>query len=265
MDDCFSFSVVQGLHIEKPADWLTVKLPGRESPQYQKMEKVIRILAEEAGEEVMIFPTMWSPFKLASWAYIFGGSDEATFMRHCAEDPDSVAAGVQKIADVLADWAEGYMNAGASGMYYSCQFSEPQRFTVEQWAKLVRPSDLQMLCRMKELGGYSIVHICGEAVFGHRSSPERYADYPGDLFNWDTHRAGVSLEQGRELFKRPLLGGLDNHGLLTEGTLGEIAAETRRLIDTVGKAGFMLGADCTVPSDIDIGRLKTAVDTAKNM
>ncbi|MBR6790801.1 MAG: hypothetical protein IKM31_08065 [Oscillospiraceae bacterium] len=264
MDDCFGYSIVKDVRIEKSADWLQVTLPGRESPQYQKMEKVIRILFEEVGEEVMIFPTMWSPFKLMSWAYIFNGSDEETFMRHCAEDPASIAAGAKKIADVLCDWAEGYLKAGASGMYYSCQFSEPQRFTNEKWAEVVRPSDLQMLNRMKELGGYSVVHICGEAVFGHRSSPARYADYPGDLFNWDVHCSGTTLEEGRAIFKRPILGGLDNHGLMAKGTLEEIAAETVRLIGTFGKKGYMIGADCTVPSDIDTAKLKAAVDAAKN-
>ncbi|MDD6033748.1 MAG: uroporphyrinogen decarboxylase family protein [Oscillospiraceae bacterium] len=263
MDDCFGQDLTHGLKIEHASDWREITLPGRDCPQYRKMEEVIRLLAQEVGEEVMIFPTMWSPFKLASWAYIFGGSDEATFMRHCAEDPDSVAAGVSKIADVLTDWTEGYLQAGASGIYYSGQFSEPRRFIPEVWGRLVRPFDLQVLERAKALGGYTIVHICGEADHGFRSSPERYADYPGDLFNWDVHRTGLSLEEGRTLFCKPILGGLDNHGLLTEGTPEEIAAETRRIIASFGRRGFMLGADCTVPADIDLARLKAAAAAAK--
>lgn len=87
--------------------------------------------------------------------------------------------------------------------------------------------------------------------------------YPGDLFNWDTHRTGLSLEEGKKLFQAPVLGGLDNHGLLVEGSLAEIAAETRRLIETVGREGFMVGADCTVPNTIEIERLRAAVDAAK--
>ena len=46
-------------------------------------------------------------------------------------------------------------------------------------------------------------------------------------------------------------------------TLAEIAAETRRLIETVGREGFMIGADCTVPNTIEIERLRAAVDAAK--
>ena len=263
MDDSFGPMVTEGIEIRKPSDWRGIRLPGRDCQQYRKMEKVIRLIAEKTGGEVMIFPTFWSPFKIASFTYCFAGRDDAAFMKDCAEDPESVLAGVQAIANAETDWVKGYLEAGASGVYYSGQFSEPQRFDRETWEKLVKPSDLQVLNEVKAQGGYNILHICGEAEHGFRSSPERYVGYPGDLFNWDTHRTGLSLEEGKKLFQAPVLGGLDNHGLLVEGTPAEIAAETRRLIETVGREGFMIGADCTVPNTIEIERLRAAVDAAK--
>ena len=148
-------------------------------------------------------------------------------------------------------------------MYYSGQFSEPQRFSEEEWARLVKPSDLAVLEVTKEIPGkYNIVHICGEMEFGFQSSPRRYAGYPGDLFNWDVHRAGLSLEEGRKLFQKPILGGLDNHGVLVEGGLEAIRQETLKIIKAMGKRGFMLGADCTVPGEIDWARLRAAVEAA---
>ena len=111
-------------------------------------------------------------------------------------------------------------------------------------------------------GKYNIVHICGEMEFGFQSSPRRYAGYPGDLFNWDVHRAGLSLEEGRKLFQKPILGGLDNHGVLVEGSLEAIRQETLKIIKAMGKRGFMLGADCTVPGEIDWARLRAAVEAA---
>ena len=263
MDDSFGHMITEGIHIEKPSDWRGIKLPGRDCSQYRKMESIIRLIAEKTNHAVMIFPTMWSPFKIASFTYCFAGSDDATFMKHCAEDPESVLAGVQIIADALTDWVRGYIEAGASGIYYSGQFSEPQRFDAATWEKLVKPSDLQILNEVKACGGCNILHICGEAEHGFRSSPERYAGYPGDMFNWDTHRTDLTLEEGKKLFDAPILGGLDNHGLLIEGSLDEIKAETRRLINVMGREGFMIGADCTVPNTIDIARLQAAVNAAK--
>lgn len=262
MDDSFGHMITEGIVINKPSDWRNIQLPGRDCFQYRKMETVIRLIAEQTHGEVMIFPTLWSPFKIASFTYCFAGSDDAAFMKHCAEDPESVLVGVGKIADALTDWVSGFLAAGASGVYYSGQFSEPQRFDEETWRKLVMPSDLQVLGEVKRLGGYNILHICGEAEHGFRSGPRRYADYPGDLFNWDTHRAGLTLEEGRRIFGKPILGGMDNHGLLIEGSPDEIAVGAGKVIADMGRKGFMLGADCTVPADISIEKLRAAVNAA---
>lgn len=262
MDDTFGRMITEGIVIRKPSDWREIQLPGRDCFQYRKMEAVIRRIAEQAGGEAMIFPTLWSPFKIASFTYCFAGSDDAAFMKHCAEDPQSVLVGVGRIADALTDWVSGFLAAGASGVYYSGQFSEPQRFDEATWRSLVMPSDLQVLREVKRLGGYVILHICGEAEHGFRSIPRRYAGYPGDLFNWDTHRAGLTLEEGRRVFGKPVLGGLDNHGLLIEGTPEQIAANAREVIAGIGRAGFMLGADCTVPADIRPENLRAAIEAA---
>lgn len=262
MDDCFGCAVTENLRIEKAADWRSITLPGRSCNQYKKMEKVIKTIVQEAGSEVMVFPTMWSPFKIADFAYVFGGSSEAEFMKHCKEDSESVLAGLETITNTLMDWAEGYMAAGASGIYYSGQFSEPQRFTEEEWKKLVMPWDLKVLNRIKTKGGYNIVHICGESEFDFATSPARYKDYPGDMFNWAVHHNNLSLQEGRELFKKPILGGLNNHGTLLKGPVEGIVKETKEVIDSFGKKGFMLGADCTVSADINLEHLRAAIKTA---
>ena len=96
-------------------------------------------------------------------------------------------------------------------------------------------------------GKYNIVHICGEMEFGFQSTPRRYAGYPGDLFNWDVHRAGLSLEEGRKLFQKPILGGLDNHGVLVEGSLEAIRQETLKIIKAIGKARLHAGGGLHCP------------------
>lgn len=266
MDDNFGNLLTKGISIDKASDWRHIKLPGRNCVHFQRMEELVRKAVDKAGQEAMIFPTMWSPFKIASFTYVFGGSSDEKFMQHCKEDPDSVLAGVQAIADTLEDWAEGFLEAGADGLYYSGQFSEPGRFTEEEWEKLVKPFDLQILNRVHcHEEKYNIVHICGEAEHNFTASPQRYKDYPGDLFNWDVHRDNFTLEQGREYFGKPVLGGLDNHGILIEGSLEDIAGETHRIIKGFGKKGLMIGADCTVPADIDINRLRAAVMAAREV
>lgn len=264
MDDNFGRFFTQGIQITKPSDWRKIRLPGKDCAHYRGMTELIGRILEKAGGEAMVFPTVWSPFKIASFTYLCAGGTDQQFMAHCREDPDSVLEGVKILADTLQKWTRDYLELGSSGIYYSGQFSEPQRFDGETWEKLVKPSDLAVLGVTKEFAEkYNIVHICGEVEFGFQSSPRCYAGYPGDLFNWDVHRTDLSLEAGRAVFQKPILGGLDNHGVLIEGSLEEIRAETERIICSMGKRGFMLGADCTVPASIDWARLRAAVEAAE--
>ena len=86
-----------------------------------------------------------------------------------------------------------------------------------------------------------ILGICSTGTFTARACPWR---------------------RGGKLFQKPILGGLDNHGVLVEGSLEAIRQETLKIIKAMGKRGFMLGADCTVPGEIDWARLRAAVEAA---
>ena len=54
------------------------------------------------------------------------------------------------------------------------------------------------------------------------------------------------------------MGGFENdkEGLLYQGSKEEIQAETKRLIEETGKESLILGADCTIPSDIAVERIQ---------
>ena len=72
--------------------------------------------------------------------------------------------------------------------------------------------------------------------------------------------------KGRELFgDAAILGGLDDRaGVLVDGTEEEIRAEVHSVIKRMGRHKFLLGADCTLPTDIDTERIRTAVRAAKD-
>jgi uroporphyrinogen decarboxylase len=106
-------------------------------------------------------------------------------------------------------------------------------------------------------GGRNILHICGYA--GVRNNLPAWADYPAQAFSWASQVEGVSLGQGKALFGgRAVIGGFANvsGALLETGSREEIEAFAARLLDEAGRTGVILGADCTVPSAIDLERLE---------
>jgi uroporphyrinogen decarboxylase len=54
---------------------------------------------------------------------------------------------------------------------------------------------------------------------------------------------------------------MDRHGILVSGTREQIRAEVGSVLREAPEP-FVLGADCTVPSDIPWENLRTAIDAA---
>jgi uroporphyrinogen decarboxylase len=57
------------------------------------------------------------------------------------------------------------------------------------------------------------------------------------------------------------MGGMDRHGILVTGTKEQIRSEARQVCAAAPPL-CVLGADCTVPSDVPWDNLKTAIDEA---
>ena len=71
--------------------------------------------------------------------------------------------------------------------------------------------------------------------------------------------------EGAALFKdRAILGGLDDRsGVLVDGSEEEIRQAVRKVLGQMQGRRFVLGADCTLPTEIDYNRIRTAVEAVK--
>lgn len=240
-------------------DWYRIQIKGTDSEEFAKMADVIRGIRKEAGEDVLIFQTMFGPFKAASMAF---GDD--VLMKYSKEAPEAVAAGVKIIADGLEEWAKGYLEAGADGIYYSAQFGEIGRFEKEEWEKLVRPYDLQILgvSEARE-DAYNILHICGEPEYAFKTHVDWFQDYPADLINWSVKDNQFTLKEGQEIYSSAILGGMNNKGNVLKGSKEAIQNEVKEILDQFGTTGIMIGADCTIQGEnISLELIRTAVEAA---
>ncbi len=167
----------------------------------------------------------------------------------------------RRIFDALCDLVQAAVEEGCDGIYYAALGAERHYYTDEEFAEAIRPFDLEIMKAAREAGGDVFLHMCK-----HNLNMERYQGYADycDVANWGVYEAPMSLEDGRKLFPhQAIMGGLANHGgALTEGSEDDIRAEVRRIINDFGREGFILGADCTLPTGIDMWRLRAAVDAA---
>lgn len=96
---------------------------------------------------------------------------------------------------------------------------------------------------------------------------KRYEGYNkyADVVNWGVYEVPFSIEEGKKLFPgTTIMGGLANRsGILVEGTEAEIQQAVKSIIGSIGKTGFILGADCTLPTEIEYWRVKAAATAAR--
>ena len=246
--------------VQSPRDWNKVRFPGTTSPVYQKLLDVLKRILDATGHDALVFQTMFGPLKTAVMSF-----GDAMVMTHAKEVPDLLAAVVKIIAEAQVEWAAGFIEAGADGIYYSGQFSEPGRFTREEFDMLAAEGDLMVLKAAESKGGRNLLHICGEPEYQFKSNPAWYTDYPFAIVNWSVKDTGISLKEGKELFGgKPVLGGMHNKGNILNGSDESIVDEVSKVISSAGTAeGFMLGADCTIQGEgISHEKIRVAVEAA---
>ena len=156
--------------------------------------------------------------------------------------------------------------SGTAGMMLPLQGAEINRFGEEEYLRLIRPTEQRVIDCAARLSDTNLLHMCGWDNIPNRL--DWWDKYPAKLINWDVHVENVDLAQGRERFPgRVLLGGFNNREgeLLHAGTKEAIQAETRRLVREAGAEKLIIGADCSLPMDIDPMRIRWVIEALENL
>jgi len=249
--------------ITKATDWRHIQpIKMTDSFVVDQLDIIKRVI-EAIGDEAVCLTTIHGT--VASAFHARGGGDGYETLRymlsnHLREEPQIVSDAFRVISEGLAEFTEACLNAGAQGIYYAALGGETELFTDSEFEKYVKPNDLMILDVVKKESAINFLHICKDKV-----NLERYNDYNPDVVNWAIHENNLSLQEGRKLFPNSaLLGGLDDRsGVLVSGTTEEIEQEVSSILDQTGTHKFILGADCTLPTEIAYERIIAAVEASK--
>jgi uroporphyrinogen decarboxylase len=247
--------------IAVPADWAKWRPLRASDPHFQDQIDIVKGVADQIGSEVPIVATIHGVFGSA-----FHGSarsDETlgrnALTQHLRESPEAVAPALDAVCESLIELSIECLRAGAAGVYYAALGGEEHRFDEATFIDHVKPFDLKILKEVERHTDCLVLHICKDQV-----RLPLYADYPGHVVNWAVHESRYSLEEGRSLFGRAVLGGLDDRsGVMVDGSDTDIAAEVKRIIEASGSTSFILGADCTLPTEINPAKIRAAVNAAR--
>lgn len=247
-----------------PDDWNKVSGFDRHAPFMRRQLTLIDAVKARLPKDTYYLATLHGICASAihPFEYLYGYEGIRTMLcAHLRCDNRPVLAAFERIAEGMADYAAAAVEHGMDGIYYAALGGERHFFTDEEFERYIFPYDEKILKAVRAAGGAVFLHICKENI-----NMERYRRYAAlcDVVNWGVYETGFSLEEGRALFHaKTLMGGLANRsGVLVDGTEEEVAAAVRTLVAAHDGGGFILGADCTLPTEIPYERIAAAVQAA---
>jgi uroporphyrinogen decarboxylase len=250
MTDGFFFYPTPSLYQPLDLAMVTALDPGRD---WIRAQVALARRVRELQEDAAYFYNVFSP--ITSLRFKLGLDD---LKRFYLTQPEAFAKALGRMAQGLANLARAVVTEGrVDGIYLSVQNPDQKVFSTEFQRAALAPGEKAILKAAEEAGGRNILHVCG--INGVRNDLSLYADYPAAAYNWSVTAEEVSLAKGRRIFGgKPILGGFEAGpgGLLATGSKDEVKAKARELIKEAGAYGYILGADCAIPSGVGLERLE---------
>ena len=237
----------------------------RKDDIFRNQMDVIRAVADQAQGDYPIISTIHG--LVVSAFHETGFSGNYTSMGYglaifCREKPEEMKRVFNTIAESLMELVDCSLEAGADGIFYAALGGDRNFFTDEEFNTFVRPYEQMVYDHIKSRTPLNVLHICKSNI-----ELGRFADLNPAIVNWSIYQNKVSLTEGSKVFPNSvLLGGFqDRSGVLVDGTPDEIRAHTAAVLQEMKDTPFIVGSDCTLPTDIDLNRIRLVVDTVREL
>ena len=234
--------------------WRTVSA-GNPQALHDQAES-LGMVARELGRGVPVIQTVFSPLTVAGYLV---GKSKSRVLRELRKNPELVRPALDRISEVLVDFAKRSVKAGAAGVFYAISgYASRDAMREDVYRELVLPLDVGFLEQLPRESWFNAVHLCGSNLnFGLAR------DLPAQVVSWSVHNQGnPSLAEGRKISGKPVMGGLGQRGSLLYGPPAEVEAEARRAIAETGGRGLLLAPGCSVPPrarDVNLAAMVSAV------
>ena len=246
--------ILPPLSVTKPEDWSNVPLYPPDF--FEEPVRIVQDLVKAIQREAMVVLTVYSPFMQAARL-----ADAGVFETHFKQNSAAVAKGLATMTENVLNLLRGCKRVGVDGFYVSTQGGETLRFPgTDIFQHYIKPSDLTVWNEIQDCA-FNILHVCD--YWGSYSDLTPYLDYPGHVVNASLHVSDTVLTptEVSKMFGRPFMGGMERKGILATGSAAEIQRATQDILAQASER-FILGADCTVPSETPWENLRTAIETA---
>jgi hypothetical protein len=218
----------------------------------KSVELIKRSLECFEDSDAPIYTTAFSPSYTLRW---FMRDREEDLLQFIQEDPGSLATGLKSIAKSLIKLNRVLIEETDIDGFYYCVNNQNNFFEDSLFNTYVAPYEKEVLEKANELSHINILHICG--YDGLSNDLKLFKDFEAAAFNWDVDAEGISLKEGKKIFGgKAVIGGFEQDQVIYTGTREEVEKATFDILGECGQIGTIIGAGCTLPTDIDEIRLE---------
>jgi uroporphyrinogen decarboxylase len=244
--------IMPDLHYPSPADPIQdaeqmrflPRLEIDDTPAFQEQITCIRTLRQRLGPDFPILLTLFSPF---TYATRFMGKQQA--IAAVRKDPDPFLEGLGTLSANLRLLMSAAVDAGVSGIFFSCMGATTADLTPEEYRHIARPYDLHAL-EGAQKGWLNTIHIHADPnQVNDQIYFEHFLDYPVSVLSWSDRVSGPTLGEAFALTDKCLMGGLAERGPLTHGGEEALRNEMLAAVAQTNSQRLILANGCSIPDE----------------
>ena len=229
-------------------DWKKITRLTKNSKLITDQVEILNRIVTENDGECFLLGTVHG--LMASLSHSSGHSysySPELIKEHYARNPQAIKDAMAIIEENTHLVLEATLASGVQGIYYAALGGEKNVFNDDFFADVLEKPEIGLLNATKTTEKFSFLHMCKEQV-----ELKRYKDYPSDVVNWAMHESHYSFNEAVEIFgDKTYLGGFDDRsGVLVDGSQSEIKEKLAEIQATFGSHKYIIGADCTLPTEI---------------
>jgi uroporphyrinogen decarboxylase len=214
------------------------------TPSFREQIACIQAIRAQVGPDYPLILTLFSPL-----TYVLRALGKRGAVEQIRANPQAARQGMATIAANLRLLMSEAVQAGASGIFFSCMGATTADFTREEYRELGRPYDLAAL-EGAQGGWLNIVHVHADPLQSEDEIYfESFSDYPVQVLSWSDRLTGPSLSEALTMTAKTLMGGLHERGPLTHGSEEELKNEMLSAVSQTNAHRLILANGCSIPDE----------------
>jgi len=235
--------------VKTTADWHTLPRLDVKRGVLGRELQALELIRAELGPDVPIFQTVFSPLTTAR------NLSGDLWLNDLREHPHDLKAGLTRIAEVTAEFAQACLQAGADGIFFATQLANARALTEFQYREFGVPYDRMVLDAVAGKADLILLHVHGFDIFF-----DLMAAYPAHIINWHDRRTAPSLAEGQARFRGAVLGGLDEWSTLLKGSPQDVREQMADAMRQTGGRRLIIGAGCVTPITVPETNLRAVAE-----